>query len=176
MSHILDNYHMLIISRFFQYYSQLVFPKRAAMLLDRLMVALHHALEDEDPKEIKKINELYRNGQLSLPNSPLNSNLSPPKYFKGKSERDAYYGYKLINGQTGECFKKEFKFTLSDVVIYWCKKLENMCFKIPKNSLNTTSANSLNLISNNIHSPSPFILQFIMLITKYIECLLSKNK
>lgn len=70
------------------------------MLLDRLMVALHHALEDEDPKEIKKINELYRNGQLPLP-SPINPNLTP-KYYKGKSESDAYYGYKLINGQTGE--------------------------------------------------------------------------
>lgn len=75
------------------------------MLLDRLMVALHHALEDEDPKEIKKINELYRTGQLSLPMTSPNSNLSPPKYFKGKSDRDAYYGYKMINGQTGECLE-----------------------------------------------------------------------
>ena len=69
------------------------------MLLDRLMVALHHALEDDDPKEIKKINDLYRNGQLPLP-SPINPNL--PKYYKGKSDKDAYYGYKLINGQTGD--------------------------------------------------------------------------
>ncbi|CAO1343567.1 unnamed protein product [Diamesa tonsa] len=43
----------------------LVFPKRAAMLLDRLMVALHHALEDDDQTEIKKINDLYRNGQFA---------------------------------------------------------------------------------------------------------------
>lgn len=72
------------------------------MLLDRLMVALHHALEDEDPKQIKKINELYRNGQFPpLPITPLNPNLTP-KYYKGKSENDAYYGYKLVNGQTGE--------------------------------------------------------------------------
>lgn len=72
------------------------------MLLDRLMVALHHALEDEDPKEIKKINNLYRNGQLPLP-SPINTNLSP-KYYKGKgkSEKDAYYGYKMLNGQAGD--------------------------------------------------------------------------
>jgi hypothetical protein len=76
-----------------------VFPKRAAMLLDRLMVALHHALEDDDPKEIKAINDMYRNGQLPLP--PINPNFTP-KYYKGKSESDAYYGYKLINGQTGE--------------------------------------------------------------------------
>lgn len=70
------------------------------MLLDRLMVALHHALEDEDPKQIKKINEWYQNGQLPLP-KPLNPNLAP-KYYKGKSDSDAYYGYKLINGQAGE--------------------------------------------------------------------------
>jgi len=73
------------------------------MLLDRLMVALHHALEDDDPKEIKKLNELYRNGQLPLPlPTSLNPNSSPPKYYKGKPERDAYYGYKLLNGQTGD--------------------------------------------------------------------------
>lgn len=71
------------------------------MLLDRLMVALHHALEDDDPKELKKINDLYRNGQLPLPIPPINPNLTP-KYYKGKSESDAYYGYKLINGQAGE--------------------------------------------------------------------------
>lgn len=70
------------------------------MLLDRLMVALHHALEDEDPKEIRKLNNLYRNGQLPL-QSPINNNLSP-KYYKGKSEKDAYYGYKLLNGQAGD--------------------------------------------------------------------------
>lgn len=70
------------------------------MLLDRLMVALHHALEDEDPKEIRKLNNLYRNGQLPL-QSPINNNLTP-KYYKGKSEKDAYYGYKLLNGQAGD--------------------------------------------------------------------------
>lgn len=76
------------------------------MLLDRLMVALHHALEDEDPKEIKKINDLYRNGQLPLP-TQINPNLAP-KYFgnKGKSASDAYYGYKLVNGQAGELIYK----------------------------------------------------------------------
>ncbi|KAG4070822.1 hypothetical protein HA402_011048 [Bradysia odoriphaga] len=38
----------------------LVVPKRAAVLLDRIMVALHHALEDGDQKEIRKISELYK--------------------------------------------------------------------------------------------------------------------
>jgi hypothetical protein len=70
------------------------------MLLDRLMVALHHALEDDDQKQIQKISEIYRNGQLpSIPNKP---NVQPKMYYKGKTDSDAYYGYKLINGQTGE--------------------------------------------------------------------------
>lgn len=93
--------------------SQLVFPKRAAMLLDRLMVALHHALEDDDPKQIKKIADLYqmqRNGQLPLP-LPVNPKITP-KYYKGKSDSDAYYGYKMINGQTGELKTNQ--------VFYWC--------------------------------------------------------
>lgn len=86
------------------------------MLLDRLMVALHHALEDDDQKQIQKINEIYRAGQLPLPPPPPSSPSSlsssslsstssfnkQPKYYKGKTDSDAYYGYKLINGQTGD--------------------------------------------------------------------------
>lgn len=83
------------------------------MLLDRLMVALHHALEDDDQKELKKINDLYRKGQLPLPNTPIIPNTSP-KYYKGKSDSDAYYGYKLVNGQAGELK------TLTYQVFYWC--------------------------------------------------------
>lgn len=82
---------------------QLVFPKRAAMLLDRLMVALHHALEDDDQTEIKKINDLYRNGQFA---SQYKAQVAP-KLHKGKtdSEAQSYYGYKLIsNEQTGDCY------------------------------------------------------------------------
>ncbi|XP_063697729.1 uncharacterized protein LOC134828677 [Culicoides brevitarsis] len=41
----------------------MVVSKRAAMLLDRLMVALHHALEDEDGNP-RKINEVYRDGSF----------------------------------------------------------------------------------------------------------------
>lgn len=41
----------------------MVVPKRAAMLLDRLMVALHHALEDEEGNP-RKINEVYRDGSF----------------------------------------------------------------------------------------------------------------
>ncbi|KAG5676515.1 hypothetical protein PVAND_006344 [Polypedilum vanderplanki] len=81
----------------------IVFPKRAAMLLDRLMVALHHALEDDDPKQLQKINEMYRHGQFSSSssNTPHKSNFQP-KYYKGKTDSDAYYGYKLVNGQADE--------------------------------------------------------------------------
>lgn len=37
-------------------------PKRAAMLLDRIMVALHHALEDSEDGKGRKINDVYRDG------------------------------------------------------------------------------------------------------------------
>jgi hypothetical protein len=54
------------------------------------MVALHHALEDDDQPQIRKINKIMHNGQ-----SPT------AKFHKGKTDYDAYYGYKVINGQTG---------------------------------------------------------------------------
>lgn len=47
----------------FPFLLKLVVPKRAAILLDRIMVALHHALEDGDEKEIRKISELYRDSR-----------------------------------------------------------------------------------------------------------------
>lgn len=98
-----DNFKFYLLTiKFFRspLFSQIVFPKRAAMLLDRLMVALHHALEDDDTKEVQRLSEIYRNGQLPLP--PTNKQNVLPKYYKGKTDSDAYYGYKLINGQTGE--------------------------------------------------------------------------
>lgn len=72
------------------------------MLLDRLMVALHHALEDDDPKQLQKINELYRHGQLPTMTAPKVKPNLQPKYYKGKTDSDAYYGYRLINGQAGD--------------------------------------------------------------------------
>lgn len=39
---------------------KLVVPKRAAILLDRIMVALHHALEDGDQEGARRINQLYK--------------------------------------------------------------------------------------------------------------------
>uniref|UniRef100_A0A182IS40 Allatostatin CC n=1 Tax=Anopheles atroparvus TaxID=41427 RepID=A0A182IS40_ANOAO len=45
----------------------MVVPKRAAMLLDRLMVALHHALEKGDGEDGagRPINKVYRDGRYS---------------------------------------------------------------------------------------------------------------
>lgn len=99
------------------------------MLLDRLMVALHHALEDDDKTEVQRLSEIYRNGQLPIP--PTNKQNVLPKYYKGKTDSDAYYGYKLINGQTGE-------FAITNLVVdYWCcyhkiyyKKKYNKIFKM----------------------------------------------
>ena len=55
------------------------------MLLDRLMVALHHALEDDDQTEIKKINDMYRNGQIA---SQYKAQVAP-KLHKGKTDSEA---------------------------------------------------------------------------------------
>lgn len=38
----------------------MVVPKRAAMLLDRLMVALHHALEDNDMEGMQRISDIRK--------------------------------------------------------------------------------------------------------------------
>lgn len=42
----------------------MVVPKRAAILLDRIMVALHHALEDGDQEGVRKISQLYKDGRV----------------------------------------------------------------------------------------------------------------
>lgn len=58
---------------------QMVVPKRAAVLLDRLMVALHHALEDEDDKP-KKINQIQRDASYYVNSAVMpkgNSNFYP---------------------------------------------------------------------------------------------------
>lgn len=39
---------------------QMIVPKRAAILLDRIMVALHHALEDDDKVGIRRISDMYK--------------------------------------------------------------------------------------------------------------------
>lgn len=84
-----SHYHIVFVTskkiqifqklRFFQ----LIVSKRAAMLLDRLMVALHHALEDEDGNP-RKINEVYRDGSfyattqtLAADKGKLNGNQRP---------------------------------------------------------------------------------------------------
>lgn len=41
----------------------MVVPKRAAMLLDRIMVALHHALEDNDNEGVQRITDLYKSNR-----------------------------------------------------------------------------------------------------------------
>lgn len=41
----------------------MVVPKRAALLLDRIMVALHHALEDNDAEGIQRIANLHKSSR-----------------------------------------------------------------------------------------------------------------
>lgn len=43
----------------------MIVPKRAAILLDRIMVALHHALEDGDQEGVRRINELYKDSKAA---------------------------------------------------------------------------------------------------------------
>lgn len=43
----------------------MVVPKRAALLLDRIMVALHHALEDNDTEGIQRIANLHQSSRNS---------------------------------------------------------------------------------------------------------------
>lgn len=42
---------------------QMVVPKRAAMLLDRIMVALHHAFEDNDREGIQRIANIHKSSR-----------------------------------------------------------------------------------------------------------------
>lgn len=49
----------------------MVVPKRAALLLDRIMVALHHALEDNDTEGIQRIADLHKSSRHSGGNMRL---------------------------------------------------------------------------------------------------------
>lgn len=50
---------------------QMIVPKRAALLLDRLMVALHHALEDGDQEGVQRISDMYRYSRQQQPSRQL---------------------------------------------------------------------------------------------------------
>lgn len=62
----------------------MVVPKRAAMLLDRIMVALHHALEDGDKEGVQRINDVYKDSRHSSKNARLNKEQA--ERFKGNFE------------------------------------------------------------------------------------------
>lgn len=57
----------------------MIVPKRAAILLDRIMVALHHALEDGDQEGVRRINDLYKESKSSQ-----HKNVHVPKDFQSK--------------------------------------------------------------------------------------------
>lgn len=55
-----------IITLYFGFFLfQMVIPKRAALLIDRIMVALHHALEDNDAEGIQRIANLHKSSRNS---------------------------------------------------------------------------------------------------------------
>ncbi|XP_053696020.1 uncharacterized protein LOC128743455 [Sabethes cyaneus] len=76
----------------------MVVPKRAAMLLDRLMVALHHALEkgEGDEGTGRPINKVYRDakyGGRPVTNGMVRQQPAPPSLPPGKTEQlmKSYY-------------------------------------------------------------------------------------
>uniref|UniRef100_A0A182NPW5 Allatostatin CC n=1 Tax=Anopheles dirus TaxID=7168 RepID=A0A182NPW5_9DIPT len=73
----------------------MVVPKRAAMLLDRLMVALHHALEKGDGEDGsgRPINKVYRDGRYSgKPTVSLApAKIPPPPPSKTEQLMKSYY-------------------------------------------------------------------------------------
>lgn len=64
----------------------MIVPKRAAMLLDRLLVALHHALEDGDEEGMRRINDLYKDSRHTGVKNPL-LNKELLMRFRGKKQR-----------------------------------------------------------------------------------------
>ncbi|XP_052897513.1 uncharacterized protein LOC128304372 [Anopheles moucheti] len=72
----------------------MVVPKRAAMLLDRLMVALHHALEKGDGEDGsgRPINKVYRDGRYTgKPTVALAPAKIPPPPSKTEQLMKSYY-------------------------------------------------------------------------------------
>lgn len=61
----------------------MVVPKRAAMLLDRIMVALHHALEDNDREGIQRIADIHKSSRHVGNNLHMNEK-EMMQQFKGK--------------------------------------------------------------------------------------------
>lgn len=61
----------------------MVVPKRAAILLDRIMVALHHALEDGDKEGVKKISDIYKGSRQPIRNRHIVTNVV--KQFQSKN-------------------------------------------------------------------------------------------
>lgn len=62
----------------------MVVPKRAAMLLDRIMVALHHALEDNDREGIQRIADMHKMTRHPATNVRLEKEML--QQFKGLCE------------------------------------------------------------------------------------------
>lgn len=67
---------------------QMVVPKRAAMLLDRIMVALHHALEDNDREGIQRIADIHK--ITRHPGSNIRLEKEIMQQFKGKFKWQFY--------------------------------------------------------------------------------------
>lgn len=70
----------------------MVVPKRTALLLDRIMVALHHALEDNDTEGIQRIANLHKINR----NSGKNLRFEKGMLQQIKGERVIHWCYALL--------------------------------------------------------------------------------
>ncbi|XP_040170312.1 uncharacterized protein LOC120904416 isoform X2 [Anopheles arabiensis] len=83
----------------------MVVPKRAAMLLDRLMVALHHALEKGDGEDGggRPINKVYRDGRYTgKPTVSLVPAKLPPPPSKTEQLMKSYYAEADADGDADD--------------------------------------------------------------------------
>lgn len=84
----------------------MVVPKRAAMLLDRLMVALHHALEkgEGDEGTGRPINKVYRDAKYGghpVATGMVKQHHLPPAASKTEQLMKNYYAGKFRSSKVG---------------------------------------------------------------------------
>lgn len=104
-------------------FPKMVVPKRAAMLLDRIMVALHHALEDSDAEGVQRITDLYKSSRHTTNNARFEKGIV--QQLKGKFSNSFLFNFNIF-------IVKEF-LSVSYMIFYSKTGIENdiNVFEIP---------------------------------------------